>query len=71
MVSRGSGELFSRRLREGVMRPVVAVFTVAVVGFAVVPQIAVGALIERLSVAADGIQANGGSVGLAISADGR
>ena len=45
-----------------VMRRVVAVFAVAVAGFAVVPQIAVGALTERVSVATDGTQANGDSV---------
>ena len=42
----------------GVMRRIIAMFTVAVAGFAVVPQIAVGALTERVSVATGGTQAN-------------
>ena len=33
------------------MRRIIAMFTVAVAGFAVVPQIAVGALTQRVSVA--------------------
>ena len=48
---------------EGVMRRIVAVFTVAVAGFAVVPQMAVGALTERVSVASNGTQGNGDSGG--------
>jgi Tol biopolymer transport system component len=55
----------------GVMRRVMAVFVVAVAGFAVVPQVAVGAFIERVSVAGDGSQANNDNYSLAISADGR
>ena len=43
------------------MRRIIAVFTVAVAGFAVVPQIAVGALTQRVSVATDGTQANNNS----------
>ena len=47
-------------------------FTVAAAGFAVVPQMAVGALTERVSVATDGSQGYGGSPEKpAISADGR
>ena len=56
------------------MRRIIAVFTVAVAGFAVVPQIAVGALTQRVSVATDGTQANNNSSVNAsppISADGR
>ena len=48
---------------EGVMRRIVAVFTVAVAGFVVVPQMAVGALTERVSVASNGTQGNGDSGG--------
>ena len=43
-------------------------FTVAVAGFAVVPQIAVAAFTERVSVATDGTQADGGSDGRQRSA---
>ena len=54
------------------MRRVVVALAVVVAGFVVVPQVAVGALMERVSVAADGGQANGSSsTGPAISADGR
>ena len=44
------------------MRRIIAMFTVAVAGFAVVPQIAVGALTERVSVAPGGTQANNDSL---------
>jgi uncharacterized membrane protein len=55
----------------GGMRRIIAAFAVVVAGFAVVPQVAVGAFIERVSVATNGTQANRGSYLPAISADGR
>ncbi len=53
------------------MRRIIVMFAVAVAGFVVVPQVAVGAFIERVSVATDGTQGNGDSEDPAISADGR
>jgi archaellum component FlaF (FlaF/FlaG flagellin family) len=53
------------------MRRMIAMFTVAVAGFAVVPQVAVGAFTQRVSVATGGTQGNGDSFIPAISADGR
>ena len=51
----------------------VVMFTVAVAGFAVLPQMAVGALTERVSVATNGTQVKdySGDFLPAISADGR
>ena len=53
------------------MRRASALFAVVVAGFAAVPQMAVAALTERVSVATHGTQANRFSDEASISADGR